>query len=182
MPQQLNEVGDSIAGLAGAMAFIWIVAGMYLQKEELYYTRKEFIRLGDNSDFEKENFKIRLYISSLEHQLSVFQTFSNDIFQKIFQEKNPTSKYDSVIVFINQCAIAEQYNDEDKIRKISELKSIQMLIKKYTTTYISMENAIELSSEIELLKEIYMESMLYSDIFKKIKSASSLDRLGYIFK
>ena len=168
--------------MAGALAFIWIVAGMYMQKQELYYTRKEFIRLGDNSDFEKENLKIKLYISSLEHQLSVFHTFSNDLFQHIFQETPPSSKYDSVLVFINQCAIAERNNEKDKVEKVSELKSIQLLIRKYVTTYNSMVKNIESSTEKKLLNEIYIESMLYSDIFKKIQSAASLDRLGKIFK
>lgn len=182
LPQQLNEVGDSIAGMAGALAFIWIVAGMYMQKQELYYTRKEFIRLGDNSDFEKENLKIKLYISSLEHQLSVFHTFSNDLFQQIFQKEPPSSKYDSVLVFINQCAIAEQSKNEEEIGKIAELKSIQLLIRKYVNTYSSMVKNIESSSEKELLNEIYISSMLYSDIFKKIQSAANLDKLGNVFK
>ncbi len=37
-----NEVGDTLAGLFGALAFIWIIATVFLQSQELREQRKEF--------------------------------------------------------------------------------------------------------------------------------------------
>jgi len=36
-----NEIGDFFAGFAGALAFIWIVATIFLQKDELKFQREE---------------------------------------------------------------------------------------------------------------------------------------------
>ncbi|MGX9355733.1 hypothetical protein ACS3SW_11430 [Roseobacteraceae bacterium S113] len=38
----INEVGDTLAGLAGVLAFIWLVATVLLQAHELREQRKEF--------------------------------------------------------------------------------------------------------------------------------------------
>ncbi|WP_170440180.1 hypothetical protein [Ruegeria arenilitoris] len=42
-----NEIGDTLAGFAGTLAFIWIVVTVWLQAEELQEQRKEFIKMAD---------------------------------------------------------------------------------------------------------------------------------------
>jgi hypothetical protein len=52
-----NEVGDTLAGFAGTFAFIWIIATVAMQsqelaaqREELSLTRREFERMADAQD------------------------------------------------------------------------------------------------------------------------------------
>ncbi|WP_170386747.1 hypothetical protein [Ruegeria atlantica] len=42
-----NEIGDTLAGFAGTLAFIWIVVTVWLQAEELQEQRKEFVKMAD---------------------------------------------------------------------------------------------------------------------------------------
>lgn len=52
-----NEIGDTLAGIAGALAFLWIIVTVMLQskelaaqREELQLTRKEFRRMAEAQD------------------------------------------------------------------------------------------------------------------------------------
>lgn len=52
-----NEVGDFLAGFAGALAFVWIIAAIFmqheelkLQRKELALTRRETSRLADQNE------------------------------------------------------------------------------------------------------------------------------------
>ena len=42
-----NEVGDTLAGLAGVLAFVWLIATVLLQATELREQREEFERMAD---------------------------------------------------------------------------------------------------------------------------------------
>jgi len=42
-----NEIGDSLAGFAGSLAFIWIVVTVWLQAQELREQRIEFSKMAD---------------------------------------------------------------------------------------------------------------------------------------
>lgn len=44
-----NEIGDFFAGFAGALSFVWIIATIFLQKEELELQREEVRRLADET-------------------------------------------------------------------------------------------------------------------------------------
>jgi hypothetical protein len=48
-----NEIGDTFAGIAGALAFLWIIVTVMLQSSELSEQRKEISRQAD--EFEKMN-------------------------------------------------------------------------------------------------------------------------------
>ncbi|MCR9109794.1 MAG: hypothetical protein NXH94_12900, partial [Rhodobacteraceae bacterium] len=37
-----NQIGDTLAGLFGALAFVWIIVTVFLQSQELREQRKEF--------------------------------------------------------------------------------------------------------------------------------------------
>ncbi len=49
-----NEIGDFFAGFAGALALVWIIATIFLQKEELELQRKEVTRLADEAVFQTQ--------------------------------------------------------------------------------------------------------------------------------
>lgn len=42
-----NEIGDTLAGFAGALAFIWLVATVLLQAHELKEQRQEFVKMAN---------------------------------------------------------------------------------------------------------------------------------------
>ncbi|MCK8464274.1 hypothetical protein MUY35_10465 [Aliiroseovarius sp. S1339] len=42
-----NEVGDTLAGFAGALAFVWLIATVVLQGQELREQRQEFEKMAD---------------------------------------------------------------------------------------------------------------------------------------
>ncbi|MFV0411086.1 MAG: hypothetical protein ACK5LJ_15720 [Paracoccus sp. (in: a-proteobacteria)] len=42
-----NAIGDSLAGFAGALAFVWLIATVWLQGQELAEQRKELSRMAD---------------------------------------------------------------------------------------------------------------------------------------
>ena len=42
-----NEIGDMLAGFAGALAFIWIVVTVLLQAAELREQREQFEKMAD---------------------------------------------------------------------------------------------------------------------------------------
>ena len=53
-----NEIGDTLAGMAGALAFLWIIVTVLLQaqelraqREELKLTRKEYEKMSFESTF-----------------------------------------------------------------------------------------------------------------------------------
>ncbi|GEA13623.1 hypothetical protein [Alteromonas sp. KUL49] len=72
IPEHLNEIGDSIAGIAGALAFIWLAGGLFIQQSELALTREEYQKLRENSDLEQELAVTKLYTTGLEHNIKVF--------------------------------------------------------------------------------------------------------------
>lgn len=52
-----NEIGDFFAGFAGALALVWIIATIFLQKEELELQRKEVARLADEAVLQSSSLK-----------------------------------------------------------------------------------------------------------------------------
>ncbi|WP_299662387.1 hypothetical protein [uncultured Ruegeria sp.] len=42
-----NEIGDTFAGVASVLAFLWIIITVWLQSKELEEQRKEFVKMAD---------------------------------------------------------------------------------------------------------------------------------------
>ncbi|UWQ04116.1 hypothetical protein [Aliiroseovarius crassostreae] len=59
-----NEVGDTLAGFAGALAFVWLIATVVLQGQELREQRQEFEKM---TDAQREQAKV------LEKQREIFE-------------------------------------------------------------------------------------------------------------
>ena len=59
-----NEVGDTLAGFAGALAFVWLIATVWLQGQELAEQRKELreqrLATRDMADAQKEQVDLML--------------------------------------------------------------------------------------------------------------------------
>lgn len=81
-----NEIGDFFAGFAGALSFIWIIATIFLQKEELSLQRQEVTRLADEAQIQasalmstaRTNFQSR-WISSISQFLKNRQQLLYDL-------------------------------------------------------------------------------------------------------
>ncbi|UWP95797.1 hypothetical protein K3X48_01985 [Aliiroseovarius crassostreae] len=59
-----NEVGDTLAGFAGALAFVWLIATVVLQGQELREQRQEFEKMAEA---QQEQVKV------LEKQREIFE-------------------------------------------------------------------------------------------------------------
>lgn len=69
-----NEVGDALAGFAGALAFVWIIVTVMLQSQELAEQRKELYRT--RKEFETMN------------KLAQRQRFESTVFELIATHNN----------------------------------------------------------------------------------------------
>lgn len=58
-----NEMGDTFAGLAGALAFLWIIITVLMQKHELQLQREELIKTNETANAQNQ------YISDQNTQL-----------------------------------------------------------------------------------------------------------------
>lgn len=184
MPDDLNEIGDSLSGLASSLAFTWIVAGLYLQQYELAETRREFQRLGDNSDFEKTNSTLKMQVESLNHVLDVFREYFLSIENLLLKtDSTVPSRYHCVQFFIAKCAKLEKDKQDDKVKKLVAIKdNFNVIFKKYEAGFDSIVEAINASQHEAIFRKIYIDSMIYSEINMKIKSAKKdLSELNVLF-
>ena len=70
-----NEIGDTLAGLAGSLAFVWLVVTVLLQAKELREQRYEFQRIATAQDEQVKLLQIQgeiclLYTSPSPRDLS----------------------------------------------------------------------------------------------------------------
>ena len=49
MPPELETIGEYCGAVASALAFVWLVAGFYLQREELTLQRQQLGRQADET-------------------------------------------------------------------------------------------------------------------------------------
>ncbi|MEX0308289.1 MAG: putative phage abortive infection protein [Ruegeria sp.] len=104
-----NEIGDTLAGFAGTLAFIWIVVTVWLQAEELQEQRLEFATMNSTMSeqlFETTFFEIISTLNDLVNSIdlhnvqngqttsgrdcfSVFYTRLNKRFRKLQTQSHP---------------------------------------------------------------------------------------------
>ncbi|SDC63813.1 hypothetical protein [Ruegeria marina] len=75
-----NEIGDTLAGFAGALAFVWIIVTVWLQsqelgeqRKELELTRKEFQKMAEAQDSQVEILKSQNKVLVEEQRLRIEQ-------------------------------------------------------------------------------------------------------------
>ncbi len=80
-----NEIGDTLAGLSGGLAFLWIIVAVFLQGQELREQRKELALTRE---------ELRLAREAQEQQLLVMQKQA-DIFEdeKRRRDQDATRRY-----------------------------------------------------------------------------------------
>lgn len=90
----LNEIGDFLAGVFSPLAFIWLVAAVLTQRQELDETRDQF---GENQkvvDAQMKTISSQNELLALQHQqadASAKQTYKLNLFERrlsVFEELN----------------------------------------------------------------------------------------------
>lgn len=102
----LNEVGDFIAGVFSPLAFIWLVAAVLTQRQELTETRDQFAEnqkvvdaqlktINEQSDLLQQQHTLAEETAKKTYRLSLFQE-RYKIYEEFiaFGEKHEKSKYD----------------------------------------------------------------------------------------
>lgn len=142
----LNEIGDFLAGIFGALAFFWLVIGYFMQNNELKLNRRslekqieEFERSVKNQEEhfelikEKENYEKDVKSFQSKPILSISKAYHSEVIDQsieVYYDANPT--YDSVSFSINNDG-GEIFNISIKIYKeklisnnfISSLRTFQ---------------------------------------------------------
>ena len=171
-PKQLNEIGDSIAGLAGALAFIWLAGGLFLQQSELALTREEYQKLRENSDLEQEFAVIKLYTTGLEHNIKVFSEVYDIIQSGISELSDNIPIYYKISLFCEYCLSIDYQNSTQTYKQIQNHASVYSpILKKYYDVYKQLVSCIESSSQRDVLEQSILKNTMYSDIFDAIKKA-----------
>lgn len=84
----LNEVGDFIAGVFAPVALIWLVAAVLTQRQELNETREQFEKSQDVIDAQLQMIKAQNAQSAEEHKLAVAnakKAYRLSLFDKRFE-------------------------------------------------------------------------------------------------
>ncbi|KIC16637.1 hypothetical protein GC1_10355 [Leisingera sp. ANG1] len=85
-----NEIGDTFAGVAGVLAFLWIIVTVWLQSQELAEQRKELSATRDELKLTREAHQKQVNI--LEKQASIYE-----IEQKDRAEKRAKDQFDQML-------------------------------------------------------------------------------------
>lgn len=114
---ELNEFGDFLAGVFAPLAFLWLIAAVITQRQELNETREQFEENQKVVDAQMKTIAAQNELLALQHtqaQESAKQTYKLNLFDKrfeIYQE----------LVDVGTC-ISKRHVDADvwiKLKKIS---------------------------------------------------------------
>lgn len=177
IPEHLNEIGDSIAGIAGALAFIWLAGGLFIQQSELALTREEYQKLRENSDLEQELAVTKLYTTGLEHNIKVFSEVFDVMKQDIDEFKQSSENiptYYKISLFCDFCISIDTQNTSATYKKVQSHASIySSALRKYYNIFNQLEGYVETSSQKEVLESSILKNAMYSDIFEAIKKGKA---------
>ncbi|OAN97634.1 hypothetical protein [Sulfitobacter geojensis] len=90
-----NEIGDTLAGIAGALAFLWIIVTVMLQskelaaqREELRLTRREFRRMAKAQEkqeaLHREQYEVLALNSSMQEADNEFEELTQAVRQSLY--------------------------------------------------------------------------------------------------
>jgi len=90
-PKSANEVGDFLAGFAGALAFLWLIASFHIQSKELVMQRKELQLQREAMSKQTQEFKHLAQFSALEHVKNMMDLMLRDLDEHPLNKKKPGS-------------------------------------------------------------------------------------------
>lgn len=74
-----NEIGDTLAGIAGALAFLWIIVTVLLQSQELKSQREELERNRKESEIMNQSMKVQIFENTFFALLKTHNDIVNSI-------------------------------------------------------------------------------------------------------
>ncbi|MBE8576437.1 hypothetical protein [Vibrio sp. OPT18] len=183
-PDSLDKVSDAIASLTSALAFVWVVGGLFIQQSELSLSRDEYTRLRHNSDDENSSNKIQMTLSTLEHLIDVFDSISDNIFSVFMSEDKykKIPKYYKIHSFCELCMKSQSKNDTHSLTELRRMKKLYgPVLNKYHSVYEELSLYISsIESDPKKLSNMnFLSNTVYSDVMNKIQVSSEKSKIIY---
>ncbi|AUR00328.1 hypothetical protein [Phaeobacter inhibens] len=132
-----NEIGDTLAGVAGSLAFVWVVVAVLLQATELREQREEFERMADAQSAQAEVLKKQAAVFEIEQkqrdELRAEQLF-NEKLRSLINEIRESSSKGVHWAFSNGPFIDEDVGFDGEVHGIS--------LAKYISEEVTIDEAI----------------------------------------
>lgn len=142
-----NAIGDFFAGFSGALSFVWIIATIFLQKEELALQREEVSRLADEAKSQnisllvaaKTNFQVRF-------RATIDAFYQNHISTLAMVNRDLSWKYatNSKLIAGLQEFVNANYSSDLQINK-SNIESMYLKVKGIEGRQARLKFEVELS-------------------------------------
>ncbi|WP_299082313.1 hypothetical protein [uncultured Ruegeria sp.] len=182
-----NEVGDTLAGFAGALAFIWLIATVWLQSQELAEQRKELReqRLATQDMAIAQGKQVKL----LELQGKIFEEEQKQRIEDraATEFNNLLTQLDEELALGRLNSFAWKYSIEDadevthfdeidpfyhsNMRNLSPRAKFEVIAKKL----LKAEKALLSSYPPALVDKAPLKSGPVQDLFQIVKKASELE-------
>ena len=161
-----NEIGDTLSGFAGSLAFIWLVVTVLLQARELREQRKEFHKMS--SAMEEQTLVFRLELKREEEQYATSQ--ADELLRHV---KSEIEKYwfDKFIIptNLNASLLIEpkyQLDEADRTKAIDGTLSLSVILIAFHDAILT---EMELSPHID---SVFLTNDL-QEVFANILSAAT---------
>lgn len=140
-----NENGDTLAGIAGSLAFVWIVATIVLQAQKLRAQREEFAKMSSAQDKQAEMMQVQSEIFKDEQRQRLEMRTGEEVAQKIELAAQTIQKLHSVIDWSRE--VNKSLNFPGATANIVNTK-----IGVFTTDLLGPTDAIIRASEQDILR------------------------------
>lgn len=184
VPDDLNEVGDSVAGFASSLALIWIIASVFIQRNELTLMREEYESMRLSMEAQEAGLRVestiqitRLYLDRLDELSAQFQQSASALFDRIgdniSEEIDPLLSYKFMALKFKALI---QGGDPSKIEALERhAASIGSIVVQYSLIYSRMHVYLNAQRDTELVNSILIEDSKYARAINVINKYSRDD-------
>lgn len=162
----LNEIGDSLAGFAGTLAFLWIIITVILQKEELSLQRNEVSGLRGATENQANSLQTTAKIQSktylLERQKEIedyIRETNQNIGTNIVSFLQTHAKMPHAQEFFNNAHSATQFIVGFFLTRDIEVQTFTNITKEHIRKKFPWDAAIALEDHVTYLERVW-ESIL----------------------
>jgi len=146
-----NEIGDTLAGLAGALAFLWIIVTVGLQSQELRAQREELAAQKDELKLtRKESEKM---VSVMERQAQVFE----DELKERKQNRIEQTIDASLRIFLNNVSDANVFLHHRRGKDYVPEKGLRFVYNKTVSLDQNMQQVFDSLNKILKYKNLIIE-------------------------
>ena len=177
LPDELNEIGDAVAGFASALAFIWLVGGYFTQQKELRQTRQEYEHMRRNSDIQAGVARREHTVQSCKSFLGVLDRAIDNIEAQlkilcpIIKVELEIPHYYGVGFIAKKIPALEKDGSVNLERLGSFAPAIRKEVERFESTYAKMIDYLDSADDGIWVKSIIVEGSVYSDLMDIIALA-----------